>query len=84
MKIEVDRRVDAAYFQFSAAESARQEKIDDARVIDYDANGDVVGVEFISPSRGMDLAGVPMAAEIAREARKLGFRVRLAPPSAGS
>jgi uncharacterized protein YuzE len=83
VKIEVDRRVDTAYFQFSGAESARQEKLDDARIIDYDANGNLVGVEFISPSRGLDLTGIPMAAEIAREARKSGLRVRLAPSSTG-
>ncbi len=79
MKIEYDRGVDAAYFSFSAAASARQEKLDDARIIDYDADGTVVGVEFITPSLGIDLTGVPRAAEIAREARKLGLRVRLAP-----
>ncbi len=84
MKIEYDRGVDAAYFSFSAAASTRQEKLDDARIIDYDADGEVVGVEFIAPSRGMDLTGVPRATEIAREARKLGLRVRVAPFSAGS
>lgn len=84
MKIEYDRRVDAAYFSFSAVASARQEKLDDARIIDFDADGEVVGVEFITPSRGMDLTGVPRATEIAREARKLGLRVRVAPFSAGS
>jgi Protein of unknown function (DUF2283). len=82
MKIEYDRRVDAAYVSFSAAASTRQEKLDDARIIDYDANGTVVGVEFIAPSLGLDLTGVPRAAEIAREARKVGLRVRLAPSSA--
>ena len=84
MKIEYDRSVDAAYFSFSVAASARQEKLDDARIIDYDADGEVVGVEFITPSLGMDLTGVPKAIEIAREARKLGLRVRVAPFSAGS
>ncbi len=84
MKIEYDRGVAAAYFSLSAAASTRQEKLDDARIIDYDADGKVVGVEFITPSRGMDLTGVPRATEIAREARKLGLRVRVAPFSAGS
>lgn len=76
MNIEYDRGVDAAYFAFSAAASARHEKLDDGRIIDYDADGTVVGVEFITPSLGMDLTGVPRATEIAREARKLGLRVR--------
>lgn len=79
MKVDYDRSVDAAYFSFSIAASARQEKLDDARIIDYDAQGEVVGVEFITPSRGMDLTGVPRATEIAQEARRLGLRVRVAP-----
>ena len=83
MKIEYDRRVDAAYVAFSASTAARQEKLDDARIIDYDDDGTVVGVEFIAPSLGIDLTGVPRAAEIAREARKLGLPVRVAPLSAG-
>ena len=84
MKIEYDRTVDAAYFSFSVAASTRQEKLDNARIIDFDADGEVVGVEFIAPSLGMDLTGVPRAIEIAREARKLGLRVRVAPSSASS
>ncbi len=84
MKTEYDRTVDAAYFSFSVAASTRQEKLDDARIIDFDADGEVVGVEFIAPSLGMDLTGVPRAIEIAREARKLGLRVRVAPSSGSS
>jgi uncharacterized protein YuzE len=84
MKIEYDRRVDAAYVTFSAAASARQEKLDEARILDYGADGAVVGVEFLSPSLGIDLTGVPGASEIALEARKLGIWVRLAPSSAGA
>jgi hypothetical protein len=41
--------------------------LDDATIIDYAADGSVVRVEFISPSRGVNLAGVPHAAEIERE-----------------
>ena len=82
MKIDYDRGVDTAYFSFSTAASVRQEKLDDARIIDYDVDGTLVGVEFITPSLGIDLTGVPRAAEIAREARKLGLRVRVAPSSA--
>ena len=58
--------------------------MDEARIIDYDADGEVVGVEFITPSLGLDLTGIPGASEIVREARKLGLRVRVAPSTAGS
>ena len=79
MKVELDRLHDAAYFAFSAIASVRQVKMDNARIIDYAADGSVVGVEFISPSRGVNLAGVPHAAEIEREVRRLGLPIRLAP-----
>jgi uncharacterized protein YuzE len=78
MKVELDRQHDAAYFAFSATASVRQVKLDTAR-INYAADGSVVGVEFISPSRGVNLAGVPHAAEIERELRRLRLPVRLAP-----
>jgi uncharacterized protein YuzE len=76
MKIEYDRQHDAAYFGFSTLEAVRQTKLDDTRIVDYAADGSVVGVEFISPSRGVNLADVPHAAEIEREARRLGLPVR--------
>jgi len=79
MKVELDRQHDAACFAFSATASVRQVKLDNARIIDYAADGSVVGVEFMSPSRGVNLAGVPHAAEVEREVRRLGLPVRLAP-----
>lgn len=75
MKLEYDRRHDAAYFAFSSADSARQVKLDNARIVDYGADGAVVGVELLSPSRGMDLTDVPHAAEIEKEARKAGLPI---------
>jgi uncharacterized protein YuzE len=65
-----------AYVEFSGADSARQIAVDDATIIDYAADGSVVGVELISPSRGVMLAGVPRAAEIEREVRRLGLPIR--------
>ena len=79
MKTTFDRKGDVAYVEFSSADSARQIALDDARIIDYAADGSVVGVEFISPSRGVNLAGVPHAAEIEREVRRLRLPIRTAP-----
>ena len=79
MKTRFDRKDDVAYVEFSSADSARQVALDDATIIDYAADGSVVGVEFISPSRGVSLAGVPRAAEIEREMRRLGLPIRSAP-----
>jgi uncharacterized protein YuzE len=75
MKAEYERRYDAAYFAFSSAASVRQERLPGLRVIDYGADGSVVGVEFISVSRGLDLGGVPHAGDIEREARRMGLPI---------
>ena len=75
MKAQYDRRADAAYFQFSPAASTRQVALDDGRVLDYAADGSLVGVEILSPSRGVRLEGLPRADEIARAARQLGLRI---------
>lgn len=76
MKTEYDPQRDVAYFQFSSSHSVRQVELSDLRIVDYGADGTVVGVEFISPSRGIDLTNVPRAAAIEREARRLGLPVR--------
>ena len=79
MNVRFDRKDDVAYVEFSSADSARQIALDDATIIDYAADGSVVGVELISPSRGVNLTGVPRAAEIEREVRRLGLPIRPAP-----
>jgi uncharacterized protein YuzE len=79
VKTTYDRKHDVAYVELSGAASARQIALDDATIIDYAADGSVVGVEFISPSRGVNLAGVPRAAEIELEVRRLGLPIRTAP-----
>ena len=79
MKTSYDRKHDVAYVEFSGADSDQQVALDDARIIDYATDGSVVGVEFISPSRGVDLVGVPRATEIEREVRRLGLPIRVLP-----
>ena len=79
MKTTYDRKHDVAYVEFSGADSARQVALDHTTVVDYAADCSVVGVEFISPSRGVNLAGVPRAAEIEREVRRLGLPICTAP-----
>lgn len=84
MKAEYDRDADAAYFQFSPSDSARQVRLDDSRIVDYASDGSLVGVEILSPSRGVDLSGIPRAVEIAGVLRRLGFRVTGLGRAAGS
>jgi uncharacterized protein YuzE len=76
MKTEYDERADAAYFQFSSAASAKQVRLDDSRVIDYAEDGTLVGVEILSPSHGVDLAGLPRADEIGSALEQIGLSER--------
>ena len=76
MKVQFDRRHDTLYVQYSTVPSARQERRSGDRVIDYGADGSVVGVEFLSPSRGVDLSGVPRHAELERALTGLGVAIK--------
>ncbi len=80
MNATYDREADAAYVGFSSRTSARQVQLDDSRILDYSADGMLVGVEFLSPSLGVDLAGIPRAHEVAQALHRLGLKVQSATP----
>ena len=74
--LEYDECVDAAYLTFSEAEWTRQERLDDARAVNYADDGSVIGVELLSPRRkGVLLDRLPYSEEIARVMRSVGFRI---------
>lgn len=76
MDATYDRDADAAYVGFTRDAAVRQVHLDDGRVLDYAADGTLVGVEILSPSRGVDLTGVPRASEVADALHRLGFHAR--------
>ena len=76
MKVQFDRRHDLLYVQYAAAPSVRQERRGDDRVIDYAADGSIVGVEFLAPSRGIDLSGTPQDADVETALTRLGLAIR--------
>jgi uncharacterized protein YuzE len=74
--LEYDESVDAAYLTVSDEPWARQERLDDARGINYAADGFVIGIELLSPRRnGVVLDGLPFRADVARVLRSVGFRI---------
>ena len=75
MRVVLDRKADAAYVELSRGEVDRQVQLDSARILDLAADDSVVGIEFLSPSLGVDLAGIPRAAEVGRALRRRGIRV---------
>jgi uncharacterized protein YuzE len=74
--LEYDESVDAAYLTVSDEPWGRQERLDDARGVNYAADGSVIGIELLSPRRkGVILDGLPYPADVARVVRSVGFRV---------
>ena len=53
-----------------------QERLDDARGINYASDGTVLGIELLSPRRrGVLLDGLPYPEDVARVMRAVGFRI---------
>jgi uncharacterized protein YuzE len=74
--LECDESVDAAYITVKEAEWDHQVRLDDARGIDYAADGSVIGIEILSPRRkGVRLDGLPFPGDVARVLQAVSFRV---------
>jgi uncharacterized protein YuzE len=66
MRLEFSATADAAYVYFAPGDHFRTEHLDDGRNIDYDANGRVLGIEFLGVSQGVELDGLPDAQTLER------------------
>ena len=74
--LEYDESVDAAYLELTDAVMDHQVRLDDARGINYAADGSVIGIEILSPKRkGVVLDGLPFPDDVARVMRSCGFTV---------
>ena len=74
--LEYDEAVDAAYLTVSDRAWDRQVRLDDARGINYAADGSVIGIEILSPRRkGVLLDGLPYRDDVIRVMRSVGFRL---------
>ena len=72
MRLEYDPRGDIAYIQVAPDANVtvdHTERVGEGeeyeRGIDFDADGGIVGYEFMNASRGLDLHGLPHRDEIA-------------------
>lgn len=78
MKAEYSARADALYVSVCDAEAARTRRLDDLRMVDYAADGGVVGIEFVGASAGVDLKGIGVSAvEIEQAIRSAGLNLRV-------
>ena len=74
---EYDEEADVLYVTLLDEDVADTEELGDLRMIDYTADRRIVGVEFVSPSAGIDLADVPLAADVEEVIRNSGFSFRV-------
>ncbi len=66
VELEHDPEADVVYVRLTEHRVARTEDIGAGRLVDYDAAGQPVGVEFLGVSRGADTAGVPQREAVER------------------
>ncbi len=51
MRVRVDHKADAVYLDLTDREIAESEEVADGIVVDYDAEGRIVGLEILDASR---------------------------------
>jgi uncharacterized protein YuzE len=66
MTVELDTKADAAYARAADRPVASTKELDPQRVVDYDSDGEIVGIEFLTVSRGVDLTDLPYRDELSR------------------
>jgi uncharacterized protein YuzE len=64
IKLELNRDVNAAYVVLSDDEVRKTKKLDQSRLLDLDAQGEVVGIEFLNISAGANLSDLPRGEEL--------------------
>ena len=58
MKLKVDRASDALYFRLDDTEIVESEEVQPGVILDFDARGQVVGIELLHISERVDLQGL--------------------------
>lgn len=74
--VEYDQDEGAVYVRLSDAEISWTKSVDDSRLVDYAADGSVVGFEFLDVIDGVDLTGLPMRDKVESLMRENGIPVR--------
>jgi len=75
LRIEHDVQANALYVYLRDAPYAYGKSLDDARHIDYGADDQPIGVEFLNVSRGVNVDGVPEQRRIGRALEEYNIKV---------
>lgn len=76
-RAEYDREADAIYVYLRDNPVSNSVPIDDCRIIDYSADGGVIGIEFLGVSGGVDLADIPRRPTVERLIGELGLDIKI-------
>ena len=72
-----DPDADAIYAYLTDGKVARSKPLDDLRIIDYTADGGVIGVEFIGVSGGIDLSDLPFPEKVEELINELNLGIKI-------
>ncbi|MFC1928165.1 DUF2283 domain-containing protein [Chloroflexota bacterium] len=75
MDIHYDKAADAIYIQFNNKTYSHGEDLDEERRIDYDADGNLIGVELLCVSEGVITDDLPNKAEIEKALDDRGIKI---------
>ena len=64
VRLELDGDANSAYVVLSDDEVKKTKKLDQNRLLDLDAQGEVVGIEFLNISAGVNLSDLPRGEEL--------------------
>lgn len=66
MRLTIDPQADAAYVYIIEQAVKRSSELDEQRVLDFNESGDIVGIEFLGVSHGVDLDGLPFRDQLCK------------------
>ena len=82
-QVQVDSQAGSLYVRLNQSTVHRTRTFGDFRMVDYDAAGGIVGVEFLQINGGIDLHGLPEHQRLQRAllAHGLGERISVINPT---
>jgi uncharacterized protein YuzE len=66
MRLTIDMQADAAYVHVLEQPVARSKGLDEQRILDFNESNDVVGIEGLSISLGVDLRDLPFREQLSK------------------
>jgi uncharacterized protein YuzE len=76
MKYKYDKSADCAYIQINDLPHAYTKEMDNTRIVDYAADGMVIGIELLYISDGVDTSNLPFESDLVKILTKHHVKVQ--------